>query len=106
MGTHMLRCMLTNTFRGVLALAVLLVVTAAPALAQSIVRGIVVDAAGKPVPDAQILFEAEGANRKSQTKTDDKGEFLQVGLQSGGYKITARKVFTSAAFGPFGSSFR
>ena len=83
--------MRTHTFRGVLALAVLLALSAAPALAQSVVRGIVVDVAGKPVPDATILFEAEGANRKSQTKTDSKGEFLQVGLQSGGYKVTASK---------------
>lgn len=83
--------MRTHMFRGVLALAVLLAVSAAPAAAQSVVRGIVVDGSGKPVVDATILFEAEGANRKSQTKTDSKGEFLQVGLQSGAYKITASK---------------
>jgi tetratricopeptide (TPR) repeat protein len=77
--------------RGALALAVLLAVSASPALAQSVVRGVVVDGAGKPVPDATILFEAEGANRKSSTKTDSKGEFLQVGLQSGTYKVTASK---------------
>jgi tetratricopeptide (TPR) repeat protein len=80
-----------HMFRGVSALAVLLAVSAAPAFAQSVVRGTVVDGSGKPVVDATILFEAEGANRKSQTKTDDKGEFLQVGLQSGAYKITASK---------------
>jgi tetratricopeptide (TPR) repeat protein len=91
MGTPMVRCTRTHMLRGVLALAVLLVGSAAPALAQSVVRGIVVDGAGKPVPDATILFEAEGANRKSTTKTDNKGEFLQVGLQSGSYKITASK---------------
>jgi tetratricopeptide (TPR) repeat protein len=91
MATNLDRCMRISTLRGALALAVLLVVSAAPALAQSVVRGIVVDAAGNPVPDAAILFEAEGANRKSQTKTDNKGEFLQVGLQSGTYKITASK---------------
>lgn len=91
MGTHMIRSMRTHTFRGAVALAVLLVVSAAPASAQSVVRGIVVDLAGKPVPDATVLFEAEGANRKSQTKTDSKGEFLQVGLQSGTYKVTASK---------------
>jgi predicted Zn-dependent protease len=79
-----------QTLRGAVALAVLLV-SAAPALAQSVMRGIVVDTAGKPVPDATILFEAEGANRKTTGKTDSKGEFLQVGLQSGTYKITASK---------------
>ena len=83
--------MRTTLFRGVLALAVLLTAAAAPALAQSVMRGKVVDASGKPVPDAVILFEAQGVNRKTQTKTDRNGEFLQVGLGSGEYKVTASK---------------
>jgi tetratricopeptide (TPR) repeat protein len=66
-------------------------VSVAPALAQSVVRGKVVDGQGKPVPDATILFEATDANRKTQTKTDKNGDFLQVGLASGGYKVTASK---------------
>ena len=41
--------MRTHLFRGAMALAVLLTVSAAPALAQSVVRGKVVDAQGKPV---------------------------------------------------------
>lgn len=83
--------MRTILIRSTLALAVLLSAAAAPALAQSVMRGKVVDAQGKPVPDAVILFEAEGVNRKTQTKTDRNGEFLQVGLSSGEYKITASK---------------
>jgi tetratricopeptide (TPR) repeat protein len=82
--------MRTHLFRG-LTLVVLLVVSSAPALAQSVLRGKVSDAQGKPVPDATIVFEATEANRKSQTKTDKNGEFLQVGLQSGAYKVTASK---------------
>src|SRR5688572_2119955 len=76
---------------GVLALTVLLAGAVARALAQSVVRGKVVDAQGKPAPDAVVLFEAEGVNRKTQTKTDRNGNFLQVGLQSGQYKVTASK---------------
>ena len=83
--------MRTHLFRGAMALAVLVTVSAAPALAQSVVRGKVVDAQGKPVQDATILFEATDANRKTQTKTDRNGDFLQVGLASGGYKVTASK---------------
>ena len=83
--------MRTHLFRGVMALAVLLTVSAVPALAQSVVRGKVVDAQGKPVPDATVLFEATDANRKTQTKTDKNGDFLQVGLSSGAYKVTASK---------------
>jgi tetratricopeptide (TPR) repeat protein len=83
--------MRTNLLRGVLAVAVLLFVSAAPAVAQSIIRGKVVDGTGKPVEGATVTFEAEGTNRKAQTKTNRNGEFLQVGLQSGAYKITANK---------------
>ena len=83
--------MRTHLFRGVVALAVLLTVSAVPALAQSVMRGKVVDGQGKPVPDATVLFEATDANRKTQTKTDKNGDFLQVGLSSGAYKVTASK---------------
>ena len=83
--------MRTYLFRGVVAVAVLGAVSVAPALAQSVVRGKVSDAQGKPVPDATVLFEAVDANRKTQTKTDKNGDFLQVGLSSGAYKVTASK---------------
>jgi tetratricopeptide (TPR) repeat protein len=82
--------MRTHLFRGVSAVAVVLALTAS-AFAQSVVRGKVQDAKGQPVEGATILFEAEGTNRKMQTNTDKKGEFLQVGLQSGPYKVTASK---------------
>jgi tetratricopeptide (TPR) repeat protein len=83
--------MRTNLIRGVLALAVLLTISAAPALAQSIVKGKVLDAQNKPVEGATVTFEATEANRKAQTKSDKKGEFLQVGLSSGQWKVTATK---------------
>jgi len=83
--------MRTYLFRGVVAVAVLCAVSVAPALAQSVVRGKVSDAQGKPVQDATVLFEAVDANRKTQTKTDKNGDFLQVGLSSGAYKVTASK---------------
>ena len=79
-----------RVLRGVVALAVVCAF-AAPALAQSVVRGKVTDAGGKPVPDAVVEFASTDSNRKTSTKTDKNGEFLQVGLQSGGYKVTASK---------------
>src|SRR5690349_19949283 len=82
--------MRTTLFRAVVALA-LTCAFAAPALAQSVVRGKVTDAQGKPVQDAVIEFASTDSNRKTSTKTDKNGEFLQVGLQSGGYKVTASK---------------
>lgn len=83
--------MRTFLFRGVLALAVLLTLSAAPALAQSIVRGKVVDGQNKPVEGATVTIESVDTNRKATTKTDKKGEFTQIGLQSGEYKVTVTK---------------
>jgi tetratricopeptide (TPR) repeat protein len=64
-----------------------------PALAQStgMVRGVVKDAAGKPVEGAKVNIDADGTNRHFDTKTDKKGEFLQIGLAPGAYKVTAEK---------------
>jgi len=85
--------MRTHLIRGVLALAVAFGV-AAPAAAQStgMVKGKVVDAKGQPVEGAKVLIEfAEGVNRKNETKTNKKGEFIQIGLFPGNYKVTASK---------------
>ena len=82
--------MRTNLIRGVLARCVVLAVSA-PAFAQSIVRGKVVDAQGKPVEGAIVTIEAIEANRKAETKTNSKGEFLQVGSPRARYKVTATK---------------
>jgi tetratricopeptide (TPR) repeat protein len=76
---------------GVGALAAALVIWAAPVQAQSLVRGKVVDGQGKPVQDALIVFDSQDSNRRLQTKTDRNGDFLQIGLQSGPYKVTASK---------------
>jgi len=80
----------TNLLRGFMALAVL-ITCAAPALAQSVVRGRAVDPQGKPVPDAVVLFERQDMNQRAQTKTDRNGDFLQVGLSSGEWKVTISK---------------
>jgi tetratricopeptide (TPR) repeat protein len=87
-------------FRGVLAAAVLLTLSAAPAFAQSLVRGKVVDAQNNPVEGATVLFESVDSNRKAQTKTDKKGEFTQIGLQSGQYKVTVSKDKVGTAVKP------
>jgi len=93
--------MRTISIRAALAFAVLLTMSVAPALAQSLVKGKVVDAQGKPVEGAIVTFEAQGSSAKRDTKTDKKGEFLQVGLASGSWKVTATKegVGTSSQTG-------
>jgi tetratricopeptide (TPR) repeat protein len=83
--------MRTTLIRGVLAFLVLVAVSVAPALAQSQIRGKVLDAQGKPVEGATVTFEQQGTSAKRDTKTDRKGEFMQIGLPSGTWKVTAAK---------------
>jgi len=80
--------MRTHLYRGVLALAVALVF-AAPAFAQGIVKGKVVDDKNQPVADAKVTIT--GPARNAETKTNNKGEYVQVGLQSGAYTVTVQK---------------
>jgi len=78
-----------------LALAMLMgLAIATPALAQStgMVKGVVKDDKGQPVDGAKVTIEMNGGTgRRFETRTNKKGEFIQIGLQSGGYKLTAEK---------------
>ena len=71
--------------------AVFALVLAPAAFAQTgMLKGKVVDGAGKPVVGAKITIEfAGGITRKLEVKTDKKGEFIQIGLQGGQYNVTA-----------------
>ena len=67
---------------------------AMPAAAQStgMVKGVVKDVKGEPVDGAKVTIEmAEGTARKFETKSNKKGEFIQIGLPSGRYNVTAEK---------------
>jgi len=69
-------------------------VAAVPAFAQStgMVKGVVTDDKGQPVDGAKITIEMNGGTgRKFETKTNKKGEYIQIGLASGSYKIVAEK---------------
>ncbi|MGE0451034.1 MAG: carboxypeptidase regulatory-like domain-containing protein [Vicinamibacterales bacterium] len=66
----------------------------APAFAQTngMIKGTVVDAQGQPVDGAKIVMEnVGGTGRKFETRTDKKGEYIQLGLPSGNYRVTAEK---------------
>jgi tetratricopeptide (TPR) repeat protein len=75
-----------------------LAVAESPALAQTgQVKGKVVDAKNQPVEKAQVTIEAtDGMGRKFNVPTNKKGEFIQIGLPPGQYKITATKDSLSA----------
>lgn len=73
---------------------------AAPASAQTgAVKGKVVDAKGQPIDSARIIIQsAESAARKFETKTNKKGEFFQIGLAPGNYKLTAESGNLAQSF--------
>jgi tetratricopeptide (TPR) repeat protein len=74
--------------------AALLLLPSAAGWAQSTgaVRGRVVDEKGQPLPEAVVSLDYQGGvTRKFDTKTNKKGEFTQVGLTPGPYRITASK---------------
>lgn len=65
----------------------------APAQAQTgTARGKVLDQDGKPIADAKVLLEYQGGRtQKYETQTNKKGEFIQVGVYPGPYKITVTR---------------
>ncbi len=72
----------------------LAVAIALPAAAQStgMVKGVVKDDSGKPVDGAKVSIDmTEGVNRHFETKTNKKGEFVQIGLPPGRYAVSAEK---------------
>jgi tetratricopeptide (TPR) repeat protein len=84
------------TIRRILAIGTLalgLALVAAPASAQSgQVKGKVVDAKGQPVDGAKVtIANVETSGRKLETKTNKKGEYIQIGLAPGRYTITVEK---------------
>ncbi len=74
------------------AMAVVGVAIAAPAFAQAMVKGTVRDEKGQLVEGARVtIVQSGGTGRKFETKTDRKGEFIQIGLPSGSYAVAAEK---------------
>jgi tetratricopeptide (TPR) repeat protein len=75
----------------------------APATAQStgMVKGVVKDAQGQPVEGAKVNIDmTEGVTRHFETKSNKKGEFVQIGLPPGGYMVTAEKDKTPSNQAP------
>jgi Tfp pilus assembly protein PilF len=79
------------TRRVAAVLLALVIGVAQSALAQStMIKGKVIDAKQQPLVGVAITIEFQGGvNRKLSTKTDKRGEFIQLLTESGMYKITA-----------------
>jgi tetratricopeptide (TPR) repeat protein len=81
-GRHLLGCVLAG----------LALVTPVAAQSTGIIKGKVIDDTGRPVENARIVIEfADDGSRRQEVRTDKKGEFIQVGLFSGNYRVTAEK---------------
>jgi len=87
----MLRLFSGRRFLLVALMVMVAVALAAPGFAQTgSVKGKVVDPKGKPVDKAVVLIEyLDGINYKVDTKSNAKGEFIQIGLRPGNYRVTA-----------------
>lgn len=83
------------TIRRTLAIfvAVAALAFAAPAFAQTgQVRGVITDAQGNPVDGAKVVLQnADNGAPPMTTKSNKKGEYMQVGLTPGHYKVTVSK---------------
>ena len=83
----------------VIVLVIAVAAYAVPAGAQTgQLKGKVTDAQNKPVEGAKVLMESTDTGRKFETKTDRKGEFMQIGLPPGTYQVTASKEKLSQMF--------
>jgi tetratricopeptide (TPR) repeat protein len=93
-----------GTFRGrwlpALAAVALVAIVAAPASAQTgQIKGKVVDAQNKPVDGATVtIAQADGASNQKWTLKTKKGEYMQIGITPGQYKVTAEKDGLSQTF--------
>ena len=77
---------------GALAAAAVCLSPGAASAQTGTARGKVVDDKGQGLEGAQITMEYPGPmTRKFETKTNKKGEFTQVGMQPGVYRVTANK---------------
>jgi tetratricopeptide (TPR) repeat protein len=77
----------------VMLAALLALAIAMPAAAQmgGMVKGRVLDDKGQPVVGANVTITATDTSRKFQTKSDKRGEYMQIGLTSGAYVVVAEK---------------
>jgi Tfp pilus assembly protein PilF len=84
------------------AAAVAAVLAAAPAVEGQVgssIRGVVVDDKGQPIPDVNVEFVFKGESRVKivkNTRSDKKGRWARVGLQSGPWVVS----FTKAGYKP------
>lgn len=89
--------------RILMALAALLISASMASAQTGGVRGKILDDAGKPLEGVAVKMEFQGGmNLAFDTKTNKKGEFMQIGLRPGNWKFT----FTKEGFQVFAAPMR
>src|SRR2546430_6932241 len=72
--------------------AILAVLLTVPAAAQTAtVKGVCKDAQGNPITDAQVVWHNNDNGRTFNLKTNKKGEYFSLGIESGKYTVTLSK---------------
>jgi tetratricopeptide (TPR) repeat protein len=83
----------------IIALAAVCLALPAAAQTTGVLKGTVVDEKTQPVEGAKVTIEyLEGITRKYDLKTNKRGEFIQIGLTPGQYRVTASKGQFSQTF--------
>jgi len=89
--------------RILMAFAALLISASMASAQTGGVRGKILDDAGKPLEGVAVKMEFQGGmNLSFDTKTNKKGEFMQIGLRPGNWKFT----FTKEGFQVFAAPMR
>jgi len=74
---------------GSILLAIILAAASTVSAQSTMIKGKVVDAKGTPMVGVAITIESVGGTRKLSTKTDRRGEFIQLLTESGQYRVSA-----------------
>jgi tetratricopeptide (TPR) repeat protein len=86
-GTH-----IVSRTLGICAVVLACAAVAVPASAQTgMIKGKVIDAQNKPVEGATVTLQQVDTNSKFQLKTKKNGEYMQIGVPPGNYKVTVEK---------------
>lgn len=82
-----------NKLISLLAVACFALMSTASLQAQALakVAGKATDVNGQPITDAQVQLVSEDTGQKLTTKTDKSGNFYQIGVTPGKYKVTLSK---------------
>ena len=88
----MVRTHIVSRTVAICAVVLGLAALAVPASAQTgMIKGKVVDAQNKPVEGAKVTLQQVDTNSKFELRTKKNGEYMQIGMPPGNYKVTVEK---------------